>query len=83
MDIKSGMTRRIDDLGRICLPKEMRRNLGFEIDTKIDINFSGQSIVLTKHHETCVICGNEDVSREINGKSICNLCTEKIRMLSE
>ncbi len=47
--VKSGITRRIDELGRIVIPKEIRRNLKIQDSDEMDISLDGNSIVLNKH----------------------------------
>ena len=47
--VKSGITRRIDELGRIVIPKEIRRNLKIKDSDEIDISLDGNSIILNKH----------------------------------
>ncbi len=47
--VKSGITRRIDELGRIVIPKEMRRNLKIQDSDEIDISLDGTNIILNKH----------------------------------
>ena len=47
--VKSGITRRIDELGRIVIPKEIRRNLRIHNSDEIDISLDGNSIILNKH----------------------------------
>ena len=47
--VKSGITRRIDELGRIVIPKEIRKNLKIQDCDEIDISLDGNSIILNKH----------------------------------
>ena len=47
--VKSGITRRIDELGRIVIPKEIRKNLKIQDSDEIDISLEGNSIILNKH----------------------------------
>lgn len=47
--VKSGITRRIDELGRIVIPKEIRRNLKIQDSDELDISLDGSSIILNKH----------------------------------
>ena len=45
------LTRRIDDLGRIAIPKELRRSLGIREGDALDINLNGKKIVIKKHYD--------------------------------
>lgn len=58
--MKSGMVRRVDQLGRIVIPKEMRRVLGIEDKDPVEISVDGENIVLKKYEKkqpTCPHCG--------------------------
>lgn len=66
--------RKIDELGRIVLPKELRDEYALKCGEEIDICIDNGNIVLRKSEEHCVICNNTDSLTKINGKSICNLC---------
>ncbi len=48
---KSGISRRIDELGRITIPMEMRRNLGIHSGDMIDISINEDSVVLSKSED--------------------------------
>ena len=46
---KKGISRRIDELGRIVIPKEIRRNLKIRESDELDITIDGENIILNKH----------------------------------
>ena len=46
------MTRQIDDLGRIVIPKDIRKAIGVNSGDTMEISINGNSVVLTKHFET-------------------------------
>lgn len=73
------MTRKIDSLGRICLPKEWRTALGIGDRDYIDMELSGKSVVLSKHQDLCCICGEsgKDCLELTNGK-VCSACLRDI-----
>ena len=52
-----GVVRRVDDLGRIVIPVEIRRRFGIEIRDPLEISVRGDTIVLSKPHDACVFCG--------------------------
>ena len=47
----TGVTRRVDDLGRIVIPKEIRKNLGIRDGESLEIFTEEDSIILKKHSE--------------------------------
>ena len=67
----TGIVRKVDELGRIVLPIELRRTLGIEIKDPIEIYVDGDYIVLKKYEPACIFCGNaKDVTR-IHDKNVC------------
>lgn len=71
----TGIVRRVDDLGRIVIPMELRRTLGIKVKDPIAIFVEGERIILTKHKDSCAICGStENVSAEIKGRAVCEDC---------
>jgi len=80
----TGIVRRIDDLGRICLPKELRRTLGIKESDPIEIFVDGDRIVLQKYVEDgrCVICGgNDEPGMVVQGKPVCRGCVNEFDRL--
>ena len=73
--------RKIDPVGRIVLPKEIRDKLGMEVNSEIAINQKGNKIELYKYEESCCICGEEYDNGEVNGNKICNKCFKKIKSI--
>ena len=74
----TGIVRKVDELGRIVLPIELRRTLDISEKDSLEIYTDGSTIVLKKYHPACVFCGN---SREIfsyRGKNICPACAQAI-----
>lgn len=77
----TGITRRIDDLGRIVLPKELRKTLGIEPGTPIEIYTEEDTIILKKFENRCVLCGSTADVAEIKGKKVCKSCIEELKQL--
>lgn len=77
----TGIIRRVDELGRVVIPIEIRNQ--FEIVEKdpIEIYVDGSSIVLKKFEPNCVFCGNTKNLAKFNDKLICSKCSEKISKL--
>jgi transcriptional pleiotropic regulator of transition state genes len=78
----TGIVRRIDDLGRVVLPKELRRTYGIEEGDPMEIFTDEDSIILRKYQpreQRCRICGKDTHLFKIDGIHICRECGEKIR----
>lgn len=81
--IKStGITRNVDQLGRIVLPMELRNKLGIQEKDPIEILVDGSSIILKKYNPNCIFCGSSKNLFEYNDKLICAKCKEKINKLN-
>lgn len=78
MKLASGIVRRVDELGRIVIPKEMRKQLNIDEKDPIEISVDGTSIVLTKYENRCVFCGTVKPAIRYNGKLICSKCIKSI-----
>jgi transcriptional pleiotropic regulator of transition state genes len=75
----TGIVRRVDDLGRIVIPMELRRTLGINVKDPISISVEGDRIILHKHRDSCAICGSEEATSEVKGRAVCSHCVEEIR----
>lgn len=75
-----GIVRKVDELGRIVLPIELRRTLGIEEKDRIEIFVDGESIILRKYQPACIFCDNAKDIINYKGKNICPDC---IRAMSE
>ena len=76
----TGIVRKVDELGRIVLPIELRRTLGIEEKDRIEIFVDGESIILRKYQPACIFCDNAKDIINYQGKNICPDC---IRAMSE
>lgn len=73
-----GIVRKIDELGRIVLPIEIRRALELNAGDGAEIFVEGNSIILRKYEPACIFCGSADDIIVYNGKKICRHCAAKI-----
>ncbi|MFV1454468.1 AbrB/MazE/SpoVT family DNA-binding domain-containing protein [Bacillus mycoides] len=53
----TGVARKVDELGRVVIPVELRRTLGIAEGTALDIHVDGENIVLRKHEKSCFVTG--------------------------
>ena len=79
----TGIVRRVDELGRIVIPIELRNKLKIAEKDPIEIYVDGSSIILKKYEETCVFCGSTRNVVEYKGKLICTKCTQNISNMSD
>ena len=78
----TGVVRRVDELGRIVIPIELRNKLGIVEKDPLEIYVEGSNIVLKKFETNCVFCGNSKKLIEYQYKLICNKCIKKLSDLS-
>lgn len=74
----TGIVRRVDELGRIVIPIELRNNLKIAIKDPIEIYSEGTSIILKKYEDSCVFCGSSKNLTSFKDKLICTKCYENI-----
>ena len=75
----TGIVRKIDKLGRIVLPKELRRTLGLNDRESVEIYVDQDAIILKKFKSTCVLCGDNEDLLDFKGKSICQKCMNELK----
>jgi transcriptional pleiotropic regulator of transition state genes len=73
-----GMTRRIDALGRIVVPAELRRVLEIRVGDLLAIRVEGGRVLLAKVEQTCVFCGSSESLRPHHEKRVCDTCVESL-----
>ncbi len=79
----TGIIRRVDELGRIVIPIELRNNLKIAIKDPVEIYSDGNTIVLKRHEDTCVFCGSSKNLVPFKDKLVCQKCSENIFQLAE
>ena len=75
----TGIVRKVDELGRIVLPVELRRTLKIEIRDPLEIYTDGNRIVLKKYENTCIFCGSDENLTEHKGKMVCQDCIKALK----
>lgn len=79
----SGFLRRVDELGRIVLPIEMRRALEIEEHDPLEISLDGDAIILRKHQPYCLFCGAVSDLVIYRQRRVCRTCLEALNEESE
>lgn len=74
----TGIVRKVDELGRIVLPIELRRTLNIEVKDALEIYVDDDSIMLRKYEPACIFCGSADNVTEFKGKNICEHCLREL-----
>ena len=77
----TGIVRRMDHLGRIVLPIELRRTLDIAERDSLEIFVDDDNIVLRKYHPTCLFCGSSKNVVSFKEKSICTSCAASLSAL--
>ena len=78
----TGIIRRIDELGRVVLPIELRNKFGITEKDPMEIYVDGNTIILKKYEPDCIFCGSLKKLINYQGKMICNKCLCSISKLS-
>lgn len=75
----TGFVKKIDELGRILIPKELRSSM--ELDTKdaLEMFVDGDRIVLQKYQPACIFCNSADEIIFFEGRRICASCLSKLK----
>lgn len=74
----TGIVRRVDDLGRIVIPMELRRTLDIGVRDSIEIFTDGDKIILAKYQPDCALCGSGKELTQFKGKNICSGCRSQL-----
>ena len=75
----TGIVRKVDELGRIVLPIELRRTLDIAEKDSLEIYVDEDSIVLRKYEPACIFCGNAKNVVDYKGKNICGACLKELK----
>ncbi len=75
----TGMVRKIDELGRIVLPIEIRNTMGIQSRDSLEIFVDEDRIILKKYQPSCIFCDNSDGITFFKGKLICSECLKLLK----
>ncbi|ABZ83801.1 transcriptional regulator, abrb family [Heliomicrobium modesticaldum Ice1] len=70
----TGIVRKVDELGRVVIPIELRRTLGIDEKDALEIYVDHEKIILKKYEPACVFCGSAVQVQNFRGKIVCREC---------
>ena len=74
----TGIVRKLDELGRVVIPKEIRNKLDIEEKDPIEIYLDGTAIILKKFESGCIFCNNSKELTAFKDKLVCQKCLSKL-----
>ena len=74
----TGIVRKLDALGRVVIPIELRRTLDIKVKDPLEIFVDDDKIILKKFSPSCIFCGESKDIFDFKGKKVCQSCSEKI-----
>lgn len=74
----TGIVRKVDELGRIVLPIELRRVFNVNVKDALEIFVDEDKIVLRKYEPACIFCQNADHIITYKGRMICKSCMDEL-----
>lgn len=77
-----GIVRKVDKLGRIVLPVELRKTLGIEDKDDLEIAVDGDRVVLRKYSPACIFCDGTKEVGIFRGKNICLNCLRELQQVA-
>ena len=77
----TGIVRKVDELGRIVLPIELRRTLDIAERDSLEIFVEGSSIILKKYQPSCIFCDSAKDITVFKGKNVCPNCAKELASL--
>ena len=79
----TGIIRKLDELGRVVIPIELRNIFNLSEKDPLVIYVDGSSIILKKYEVNCIFCGKSDNLKEFKDKQICSSCLGKLNNLND
>lgn len=75
----TGVSRKVDDLGRIVLPAELRRSFDIREGDHVEIAVEDDHIVLSKRRSLCTFCGSGEALRSFREHQVCSNCLSELK----
>ena len=74
----TGQVRKVDELGRIVLPKDIREAIDVKTGDSMEIYLDEKMVFLKKHLPSCIFCGNTEELVEFKGSLVCSNCRNEL-----
>ena len=74
----TGIVRKVDELGRIVLPIELRRTLDIAERDELEIYLDDDKVILRKYEPSCIFCGSSCGLVSYHGRNVCMECIENM-----
>lgn len=75
----TGVVRKVDELGRIVIPVELRRTLNIDVKDALEIYVDGDQVILKKYEPACIFCGDARNVVNYKSKNICKNCLNELK----
>lgn len=75
----TGIVRKVDELGRVVIPIELRRTLDIAEKDSLEIYVDGEQIILKKYAPACLFCGEAHGVTVFKSKNICPSCLDELK----
>lgn len=80
----SGIRRPVDKMGRVVIPKEIRKQLNIENNKdSFEIFLEGDMVVLKKYNSKCIFCKSLKDTIVYEGRVVCKECVEKMKLRAD
>ena len=74
----TGIVRKVDELGRVVIPIELRRTLGIDVKDALEIYVDSEKIILKKYEPACIFCGNANNVKHYKNRIVCYECIQQL-----
>lgn len=75
----TGIVRKVDELGRVVLPIELRRTLDIKPKDPLEIFTHEDTIIFKKYQPACIFCGQDENVDPFKGKNLCSDCRDELK----
>lgn len=74
----TGIVRKVDDLGRMVIPKELRKTMNIKPKDAVEIYVEGDKIIFKKYEPGCIFCEKIENTKEFQGEKVCEGCLNEM-----